>query len=247
MYEVVYVKNENNDEILQVTSLSTVTDVSKLEQNYSMILKKISHEFGNILTLINSSLQIIESSHPEVRSYKYWNSTMSDVHYMKDLVNELVCFNNSAKLNLNKININLIIENIIESFSLEKIYENINFHVDLPQNQVIVIADFVKIKQALINLIKNACEAIESKGDIYITIKQLDYNISIIIHDTGCGIEEKIIDDIFLPMFTSKKNGCGLGLAITKKIITSHSGSIKVTSKLGEGATFTIEIPIEQN
>lgn len=240
-------EKENNTELLQVTSLNMASDITKLEQNYSMILKKISHEFGNILTLINSSLQIIESSHPEVRSYKYWNSTMSDVHYMKDLVNELICFNNSAKLNLKKFNLNLLLENIIESFSLEASYSNITFRTQLPNEQTFILGDFVKLKQALINLVKNACEAIDDTGFIEIVVKQYPGTVTIAIKDSGCGIDNEIIDDIFIPMFTSKKNGCGLGLAITKKIITSHNGTIEVSSELGRGSTFTIILPAEQS
>lgn len=237
----------NAPDLLQATSLNAASDSVKIEQNYTMMLRKISHEFGNILTLINSSLQIIESSHPEVRTYKYWNSTMSDVHYMKDLVNELVCFNNSAKLNVNKININVLVENIVDSFSLEKLYENITFHKDLPKEQIFIFADFVKIKQVFINLIKNACEAIEGQGVVAIYAKSYGTHIQIIIEDDGCGIENEIIDTIFMPMFTSKKNGCGLGLAITKKVITSHKGTIEVSSAIGEGSTFTVTLPTQQN
>jgi signal transduction histidine kinase len=248
--EVIFLEKENNsDDLLHVTSIgSAANDVSNMEQNYSMILRNISHEFGNILTLINSSLQIIESSHPEVRAYKYWNSTMSDVHYMKDLVNELISFNNSSRLNINKIDINILIENILESFSLEKKYENISFYSSVPDSQTIILyADYVKLKQALINLVKNACESLEEKGKINITVKKYEDYITIAISDNGCGIGEDILENIFVPMFTSKINGSGLGLAITKKIINAHNGKLEVSTKVGEGSTFTITLPIQKS
>ena len=237
---------KNNTRILPAHSSADV-DIKELEEHYSMILKCLSHEFANILTLINSSLQIIEPSHPEVRTFKYWNSTILDVNYMKDLLIELSSFNNCTKLNISKIDLNMLIVNILESFSLTPDYEKIKFSSDLPSSKTLIYLDYVKIKQTLVNLIKNACESIEEIGEICVSLYRHESYIVISISDNGCGICEELLKDIFTPSFTNKSDGCGLGLAISKRVISSHNGNLTVKSKKGEGSTFIITLPITQD
>ncbi|MCU6754179.1 sensor histidine kinase [Bovifimicola ammoniilytica] len=90
--------------------------IDSIDAEYSMSIIKLTHEFGNALTLVNSSLQIIESSHPEVKRFKYWASTMGDVHYLVNLISELSFYNHSDKLNLETIDIVSLIQSVINSY-----------------------------------------------------------------------------------------------------------------------------------
>ena len=99
------------------------------------------------------------------------------------------------------------------------------------------------MKQVLINLVKNALEAMDTGGVITMTTTALDGQVRLSVHDTGKGIDPEIIPDIFNPFFTTKKTGTGLGLAVINKIIEDHHGTITVESSKGQGSTFTVHLP----
>ncbi|GHV75749.1 hypothetical protein AGMMS49942_05700 [Spirochaetia bacterium] len=102
------------------------------------------------------------------------------------------------------------------------------------------------MKQALLNLIKNAQAAMTGGGTLTIKTALRDGQIDIQVRDTGAGISEGNIAKIFEPYFTTKKTGSGLGLTLVFKIVREHQGEITVKSKEGEGARFTITLPIPQ-
>ena len=103
-----------------------------------------------------------------------------------------------------------------------------------------------QLNQAFVNLIGNAIDAIEDKGTITISSKNIDEDsIQISIADDGSGMSKEIMDQIFVPFYTTKDvgQGTGLGLAITHGIIEKHHGKIEVDSEIGVGTTFTITLP----
>ncbi len=106
-----------------------------------------------------------------------------------------------------------------------------------------------KLNQVFMNLLVNACHAIEGKGEIHVTTGMADDRVMVEIRDTGSGIAEDTVDRIFDPFFTTKPvgSGTGLGLSISHGIIRQHNGEIKVSSVVGEGTTFTILLPVEMD
>ena len=105
-----------------------------------------------------------------------------------------------------------------------------------------------QLNQVFMNLLVNAAHAIKVNGDITIRTRQQNGHVEISIQDTGCGISKEHISKIFDPFFTTKEvgKGTGLGLNVAYNIINKHHGSIDVTSKIGEGTTFTILLPVNQ-
>jgi two-component system NtrC family sensor kinase len=128
-----------------------------------------------------------------------------------------------------------------------RIPTKIELAINVPED-IIIYADNQRLQQAFLNLIKNAIEAIE-EGRITITAwKDMDHDtVKISFSDTGAGISSEIISKVFDPFFTTKRvgKGTGLGLFITHEIIAEHDGRIKVESKVGQGTTFTIELPLK--
>jgi signal transduction histidine kinase len=105
------------------------------------------------------------------------------------------------------------------------------------------------LRQVFMNLLVNAHQAIEGDGVIDVaTEKYDDDTVSIAIRDSGCGMEENIIERIWEPFFTTKEvgTGTGLGLAITYNIIKEHGGEIRLVSRVGEGSEFTVLLPVWQ-
>lgn len=113
---------------------NTTKSIKEVEDYYSMIIRRMNHEFGNAITLVNSSLQIIESSHPEVTGFKYWNSAMEDVQHIVRLINEISTYNNSSSISCELFDITVMIKNIVKSFSVNALCSNINFSVNVSDN-----------------------------------------------------------------------------------------------------------------
>lgn len=119
---------------------------------------------------------------------------------------------------------------------------NMEFEV-LPRDLTVEV-DEKMIEQVLINLLKNAMEAGEGRDDFRISIRAREEkaNVKIEVTDNGPGISPEVIENIFVPFYTTKKEGSGIGLSLSRQIIRKHGGNLEVTSKEGEGATFLISL-----
>jgi two-component system, NtrC family, nitrogen regulation sensor histidine kinase NtrY len=134
------------------------------------------------------------------------------------------------------------LETLMEAPLEEK---GIELDVILKDPHLQINADFSLIEQVLINLIVNAIEAVKDVPNptIILTAKILDNNKALIeITDNGMGINKEMQEQIFIPFFTTKKNGSGIGLSLSKQILTLHKGSINVHSEIGKGTTFSLEL-----
>ena len=121
-------------------------------------------------------------------------------------------------------------------------------HYDQTLPQVYCIAS--QLNQVFMNLLVNAGHAIAEKGEITITTRQTpDGTVQVAISDTGCGIAAEHLPHLFEPFFTTKPigKGTGLGLSITYGIIGKHKGSIDVSSEVGKGTTFTVNLPVDRS
>lgn len=206
----------------------------------------IFHEIKNSITLISSSLQLIANKHPEVDRFNYWNETMSEVDFLKNMVVQLSSARLGSRLNLTKVNFNSYAQQTLSpahTFSSDVFQCHLSVDEDIP----LIELDTQLIKQALLNLIKNAYEAMQGTGIVNVHVTFIDNQLLISIIDTGGGLDPAIADKIFDPFITSKNGGSGLGLSITKKIIESHHGTLTYQSRPGDGCTFTIALPPTQN
>ncbi len=218
--------------------------INALSDDYIFMLSKMSHEIRNPLTLIYSSLQLIQSQHPEVKEFKYWNEILLDVEYLRKLLSDMSSFNKGDKLTVTTIDIKEMLSFLVTSNEAKcfQINTSILFHAE--PNIPIVIGDSTKLKQVFINLLKNACEAIDEKGIVCVDLSATDEYVEINIADNGRGIPKEHAKDIFSPFVSFKESGSGLGLAISKRIIDAHDGLITFTSEEGKGTTFTVKLPI---
>ena len=118
--------------------------------------------------------------------------------------------------------------------------------LDLEEGLPRVALDDRLMKQAVLNLVKNALAAMPGGGTLRLAAERVDDEVRIAVEDSGVGISEEYLPKIFEPYFTTKENGTGLGLTITFKIVKEHDGEIMVTSRPGQGSTFMINLPIPQ-
>ena len=206
----------------------------------------IFHEIKNSITLIDSSLQLVAKKYPSVNDYDYWMETMSEISFLKNMVIQLSTVGLCDHLKLAKVNMNTYMHEVTEAAHM--ISQN-GFHCQLsiPEELPTVELDPQLMKQAITNLLKNAYEAMNETGTIQIETYLSGNLLHIEITDVGGGLDPALADTSFQPFITSKTGGSGLGLSITKQIIESHHGTLTCDSRLGDGCTFTITMPITQN
>ena len=215
------------------------------EKDFRFLLSRLSHEIRNPVTLINSELQLMASSHPELCSYRQWDSLMDNLEYVKELLKELSDFSHAQTVTLVPVNPAEFLTTVLSC--QEK-------HSGLSGNPAgkymwntllhLIFLDRIKMRQVIFNLIKNSCEAINQPGGkIIVNLTPADSGICICIKDNGCGMTHKQTENIFHPFITYKPEGTGLGLAVTAEIISAHHGQIRVSSTPGQGSAFYIYLP----
>lgn len=220
--------------------------INQLLDNHHEIVSTIAHEIRNPLTLVSSALQVMEVQNPQVKDFSHWKQTIEDVEFICQLLNELSSFNNGNALHYSVFSIERLLKNIAVSFaiSLDGEDSDIEFTSYIPFDLGDYTGDKIKLEQVFLNLLRNAKESIADEGRIHFSVRRNKDFLTIQCKDSGCGISDEIIDYIFEPFKTYKDGGTGLGLSLSKKIIESHGGSISVASKVDEGSTFTIKLPI---
>ncbi|MCI5873369.1 MAG: ATP-binding protein [Clostridiales bacterium] len=206
----------------------------------------IFHEIKNSITLVNSSLQLVAKKHPEVCDFDYWNETMSEIDFLKNMVTQLSSARLCEHLNVMQVNMYSFMYQItraIRALSWNGFTCNVILEEDLP----LIELDPQLLKQAIVNIVKNAYEAMDCTGTATLHVFYQDDLMQITVTDHGGGLDPALADNIFQPFITSKTGGSGLGLVITKQIIESHHGTLNCISRPGDGCVFTIALPLTQN
>ena len=210
----------------------------------SIELSKMFHEIKNPLTLIGSSLQLIESEHPEVKTYRFWNQTIKDLHNLREFINELSDFQKVSNLQKTLIRLFDFTDDLIDSTAgfLETLKISLQFECEILDLDF--VGDEAKLRQAVINLIKNAAESSPAGSAILLRISADTQMLCMEVTDRGCGIGKEYLSKIFEPFHTTKSYGTGLGLPIVKRIVDSHGGRLSINSTEGAGTTVQMFLPL---
>lgn len=244
--------------VLVVEDLSELLRAQKAAA-WREVAQRIAHEIKNPLTPIQLSSERIQrlmsrsgaSPDPsELATAVAESASLIDreVTTLKTLVDE---FSNFARFPASKpvpSSLNTIIENALNIFDGR--LKGINVHCDLSPGLPLIPADPEQMKRAVVNLIDNAAEALEKVPTREIWVRTtLDAQrdmVELVVADSGPGISPGALDKLFLPYFSTKQRGTGLGLAIVSRIISEHSGTIRVEHNRPTGAMFVIELPVER-
>ena len=223
-----------------------------------MLAGGIAHDFNNLLMGIMGRISLIshdiDSNHPH---YEHLKGIENIVGRGADLTKQLLGFAMGGKYEVKPADINELIENCSDMFGRTR--KESRIHTIFQKNVCAVEIDQAQIEQVLLNFFVNAWHAMPGGGDIFIQTKNIrldkedamNYGIKpgrfvmVSVTDTGVGMDEKTQQHIFEPFFTTKKfgRGTGLGLASAYGIIKNHGGLINVSSKKGEGTTFSFYLP----
>lgn len=166
-----------------------------------------------------------------------------DIEYSNKIINDLLDYSKKIQLELKETTLRTIVS---EALSLVKIPENIQV-INASRNKPMVKVDVEKVKRVFVNIIKNAVDAMPEGGKITIKSKETNVNLGISFTDTGTGISDEVMRKLGEPLFTTKARGMGFGLAICKRMVEAHGGSISIKSTVGRGVTVTVTIPVTQH
>ena len=156
-------------------------------------------------------------------------------------------FSNVSKLNIEKnpMEINMLLEDVCDEAGLI-LKNDIKFKSSIGNYEVYIKGDYNRLKQVLINVIKNAKEAIDNNGLVELKAKAFKNKYIITIKDNGVGMDKETSNKIGTAFYTTKKNGTGLGVCFSKEIIEKHDGTMEYISKQGKGTMVKITLPIEK-
>ena len=209
----------------------------------------VAHEINNPLSgiLIDASL-ILEELDDESPLRKQIQDIVADTNRCKEIVKNLLAYSRQTEFKKEILNINGVIEQAFSFLREHALLQNIAVHKEFSSSMLICEGDNNLLSQVFTNMIINATQAMDGRGDFTIqTIKDKgEGKIYVEISDTGCGIPLENIPKIFEPFFTTKEEGkgTGLGLSTVRDIIEKHGGNIKVKYTCPEGTTFLIELPL---
>jgi signal transduction histidine kinase len=205
----------------------------------------VSHEIKNPLMVIGGLAHQVEKrleNHPEAR--EKLQIIQAEVKRLEGFLWDLRDFLRPVKPSKQEVDLNGLIrevENLMREAAQEKGVAMEDRLSSLPPIQ----ADPNQLRQVLVNLIKNALEATECGGKIFLSTEARDGWVNFSVRDTGKGMAGEVLEKIFHPFFTTKDKGTGLGLAVIHKIITDHHGTITVESAANQGSTFTVKLPCQ--
>lgn len=213
----------------------------------AQLAKSMAHEIRNPLNFINLSIDHLKNKYSplEVKEKEAFesliNSIKHEIHRLNKLVGNFLDYGKPLKLNLKRININDMINEIISIIQAKAEKDRININVNLGKVPEISV-DPELIRTSIFNIILNAFQAISSEGTITIKTTKSDNKILITIEDTGIGVSKENLQKIFDPFFTTKSSGLGLGLPMAKRVVEEHGGKIFFDSVEGKGSIVTITL-----
>jgi len=224
---------------------------SERESAWREMAKQVAHEIKNPLTPMKLSVQQLQRTYnPDdpksgKKLQKVANSIVEQIDALTKIANEFSSFAKMPIPSEERLELLSLIKRVREVFAVDGESE---IGVTSNQDEIFVKADKDQLIRVFNNLIKNATQAIlqDQEGIITIDLKVENDRVVVTITDNGIGIEKSKLSKIFVPYFTTKSTGTGLGLAMVKQIIENHHGSIDFETKEGEGTTFYIELPVTE-
>ncbi|RSK26722.1 sensor histidine kinase [Bacillus sp. HMF5848] len=204
-----------------------------------------AHEIRNPLTGIKGLIHLLQEKYShEPEDTFYFSVINEEINRINQIVNEFLVLGKPTAEVFSKCNIVTIVKEVEPIIKSEANLYNAIVRFEYDSNDINVDCANVQIKQVILNLSKNALEAIEDTGNVAIFITAEEQNCIITVTDNGKGIPDHIMPNIFNPFVTQKTAGTGLGLVVCKRIVELHKGTIHVTSTVGVGTSVKITIPL---
>lgn len=204
----------------------------------------IAHEIRNPLTSLRGFIQLLDASVGGAQR-NYCQIMLSELDRINLIVSELLVLAKPQAVRFQPKDLSELIRNVLSLLESQANLKNIQMHASIDEQLPLISCEENQIKQVLLNLCKNAMEALPDGGEIYVKGQQVSAeHIQISIRDNGCGIDPERIPRLGEPFYTTKENGTGLGLMVSQRILEDHGGSLQIESERQKGTTVSIVLPV---
>ncbi|MGM0878265.1 MAG: ATP-binding protein [Bacillota bacterium] len=242
-------------------TLSIVKDITDKKETTEGLLQKseklalvgqmaagIAHEIRNPLTSIKGFIQLFKSKYTSEE--EYFNLVLSELERINLIIGEFLVLAKPTAVVFKEKEIKSLIKDVVTLINTQAIMNNIQIFVEFEPDIPMIVCEENQLKQVFINILKNSIEAMPNGGIIDVKVKvkvkvkeKEKDKVSINFIDQGLGIPEDRIPTLGEPFYTTKEKGTGLGLMTSYKIIESHDGELKISSKISEGTTVEVILP----
>lgn len=203
----------------------------------------VAHEIRNPLTSMKGYAEFLQLDEEDPQRQEFIDIILDEIDRVNNIVEEFMVLAKPKAVELEEKNIIPIVQTVVSMLNFEARKRNVKLEFEADEEIVQIECDENRLKQVFLNFMKNGIEAMPDGGDLRVKAEIIDGNVMISIQDTGIGIPPETLKKIGEPFYTTKKNGNGLGLMVSFKIIESHNGKVYIESEQNKGTTFKIMLP----
>ena len=205
----------------------------------------IAHEVNNPLQSVQNCLHLAgRKDLSEEQRTEYFELAKTELNRLLSTVQRMLDFYRPGAVSPAEVDLRGLLEYVINLMSKQLEKQNVQVQLDLPENLPKIFAVGSQIQQVLINLILNSFDAMPDGGELQISARVAREGVEFLFRDTGPGIADDSLPNIFEPFYSTKEGGTGLGLTVSYNIVTAHGGTLEFVSSSGPGACFRIYLPI---
>jgi signal transduction histidine kinase len=209
----------------------------------------LAHEIKNPLSTVQLNLQLLaEDLTPDNPAYprivNRLRTVQKETSRLRDILDDFLRYAGQLELDRHPTDLNELLEDLVDFFLPQAQAQRAKLRLRRSEDPLVADVDPKLIKQALLNLMINALQAMPEGGELILSAGREDGQALVDVIDTGKGIAPEAIDKIFNAYYTSKKGGTGLGLAMTRRIVREHGGELSVKSEPGKGSDFSLRLPL---
>ncbi len=248
------VKDEAGETVQAIQYIKDITDRLKLQSQLREVEQmtgighmaaNVAHEIRNPLIAVGGfARQLHEALEPDDARREYTSIILEEVTRLEQILREQLTLEKHLQPVLAPVEINRILKDVWKLLSHGLLSSRVRLVTRLADGLPVTMGDANQLKQAFLNVISNAIQSMPEGGKVEVATRQKGRSIIVTVADTGPGIPEEVRSKLFVPFFTTRPSGSGLGLAVTRRIVENHGGSIEVDSEVGRGTTMRISIPI---
>jgi signal transduction histidine kinase len=213
-----------------------------------MLAARVAHDIRNPLSSLKMQAQLLRTRVPSAEGQVMLEAVLRDVEHVESVVRGLLELARPGQMDARPTQLNDVVRDVLAYMQLQLIHSKIDASADLDAALPPIPLDTQRFKQALLNVITNAIEAMPGRGTLTLTTRSAGTAPSVVLTvcDDGIGVDPAILDNVFDPFVSSKRDGVGLGLVNTRSIVESHGGSVRLTPRDPSGTCVTISLPISK-
>ena len=228
--------------IEKIQSLNSTIKILEKDKKVKDALFKLTHEIKNPLAVCKGYLDMIDIDNKD-KTIKYISIMKQEINRSLNIMCDFLELN-KIKILKEEIDLNILLEDVYDCFKILSKAQNVELiYQDREDEDIYFTGDYERLKQVIINILKNSLEAVESKGKIKIYTNIYKKYIDIVIEDNGIGMDEETLSKVKEMFYSTKKGGSGIGIALSDEIIKAHNGELIYYSELNKGTRVTIRLP----